>query len=145
MLEDLSPIFCVVFRICPHRGTSFKNPAKTARSRPLGNYSPAAAAPLKRHDHFEGYVSSQGGNADVLQAAKVGHIGLVGEVRADNIQRQARFAPNDYVSPGGCADCEGPLSGGSASRNTLTIKGPAKEDDIRSAVEKAGYTFKGLR
>lgn len=31
----------------------------------------------------------------------------------------------------------------SASRNTLTIKGPAEEDAIRSAVEKAGYTFKG--
>lgn len=31
----------------------------------------------------------------------------------------------------------------SASRKTLTIKGPAGEDAIRSAVEKAGYTFKG--
>lgn len=31
----------------------------------------------------------------------------------------------------------------SASRKTLTIKGPAREDAIRSAVEKAGYTFKG--
>ena len=31
----------------------------------------------------------------------------------------------------------------SASRNTLTVKGPAVEDAIRSAVEKAGYTFKG--
>ena len=31
----------------------------------------------------------------------------------------------------------------SASRNTLTIKGPAAEEAIRSAVEKAGYTFKG--
>ena len=31
----------------------------------------------------------------------------------------------------------------SASRKTLTIKGPAEEDVIRSAVEKAGYTFKG--
>ena len=31
----------------------------------------------------------------------------------------------------------------SASRKTLTIKGPAEEDAIRSAVEKAGYTFKG--
>ena len=31
----------------------------------------------------------------------------------------------------------------SASRKTLTIKGPAAEDAIRSAVEKAGYTFKG--
>ena len=30
----------------------------------------------------------------------------------------------------------------SASRKTLTIKGPAAEDAIRSAVEKAGYTFK---
>lgn len=33
----------------------------------------------------------------------------------------------------------------SASRNTLTIKGHAAEDAIRSAVEKAGYTFKGNR
>ena len=33
----------------------------------------------------------------------------------------------------------------SASRKTLTIKGPASEDAIRSAVEKAGYTFKGSR
>ena len=32
----------------------------------------------------------------------------------------------------------------SASRKTLTIKGPAAEDAIRSAVEKAGYTFKGV-
>ena len=31
----------------------------------------------------------------------------------------------------------------SASRKSLTIKGPAKADDIRAAVEKAGYTFKG--
>ena len=31
----------------------------------------------------------------------------------------------------------------SASRKTLTIKGPAAEDAVRSAVEKAGYTFKG--
>ena len=31
----------------------------------------------------------------------------------------------------------------SASRKTLTIKGPAGEDAIRSAVEKAGYTFRG--
>ena len=31
----------------------------------------------------------------------------------------------------------------SASRKTLTIKGPAAEEAIRSAVEKAGYTFKG--
>ena len=33
----------------------------------------------------------------------------------------------------------------SASRNTLTIKGPAAEDAIKSAVEKAGYTFKGKK
>ncbi len=33
----------------------------------------------------------------------------------------------------------------SASRNTLTIKGPAAEEVIRSAVEKAGYTFKGSK
>lgn len=33
----------------------------------------------------------------------------------------------------------------SASRNTLTIKGHAAEDAIRSAVEKAEYTFKGNR
>jgi hypothetical protein len=33
----------------------------------------------------------------------------------------------------------------SASRKTLTIKGPAEEDVIRSAVEKAGYTFKGRK
>jgi len=33
----------------------------------------------------------------------------------------------------------------SASRNTLTIKGHTAEDAIRSAVEKAGYTFKGNR
>ena len=31
----------------------------------------------------------------------------------------------------------------SASRKTLTIKGPASESDIRAAVEQAGYTFKG--
>ena len=31
----------------------------------------------------------------------------------------------------------------SAGRKTLTIKGPAKAEDIRAAVEKAGYTFKG--
>lgn len=31
----------------------------------------------------------------------------------------------------------------SASANTLTIKGPATEDAIRSAVEGVGYTFKG--
>lgn len=30
----------------------------------------------------------------------------------------------------------------SASRKTLTIKGPAAEADVRTAVEKAGYTFK---
>ena len=33
----------------------------------------------------------------------------------------------------------------SASRNTLSIKGPAAEDAIRAAVEKAGYTFKGKK
>ena len=33
----------------------------------------------------------------------------------------------------------------SASRKTLTIKGPAAEDAIRLAVEKAGYTFKGMK
>ncbi|MBO7374127.1 MAG: heavy-metal-associated domain-containing protein [Oscillospiraceae bacterium] len=33
----------------------------------------------------------------------------------------------------------------SASRNTLTIKGPISEDAIRSAIEKAGYTFKGKK
>ena len=33
----------------------------------------------------------------------------------------------------------------SASRKSLTIKGPAAEDAIRSAVEKAGYTFKGKK
>ena len=31
----------------------------------------------------------------------------------------------------------------SASANTLTIKGPAKEEAIRSAVEGIGYTFRG--
>ena len=31
----------------------------------------------------------------------------------------------------------------SASSKTLTIKGPATEEDIRAAVEKVGYTFKG--
>ena len=31
----------------------------------------------------------------------------------------------------------------SASRKTLTIKGSAAEEAVRSAVEKAGYTFKG--
>lgn len=31
----------------------------------------------------------------------------------------------------------------SASRKTLIIKGKAAEDDIRAAVEKAGFTFKG--
>ena len=33
----------------------------------------------------------------------------------------------------------------SASRNTLTIKGPAAEEALRAAVEKAGYTFKGKK
>ena len=33
----------------------------------------------------------------------------------------------------------------SASRKTLTIKGPADEEVIRTAVEKAGYTFKGKK
>ena len=32
-----------------------------------------------------------------------------------------------------------------ASRKTLTIKGPAAEDALRSAVENAGYTFKGKK
>ena len=32
----------------------------------------------------------------------------------------------------------------SSSRNTLTIKGSAALDAVREAVEKAGYTFKGL-
>jgi len=32
----------------------------------------------------------------------------------------------------------------SATRKTLTIKGPAKEEDIRAAVEKTGYSFKGI-
>ena len=32
-----------------------------------------------------------------------------------------------------------------ASRKTLTIQGPAAEDAIRAAVEKAGYTFKGKK
>lgn len=31
----------------------------------------------------------------------------------------------------------------SASRKTLTIKGPATEEALRAAVEKAGYTFRG--
>jgi len=31
----------------------------------------------------------------------------------------------------------------SAAANKLTIKGPASEADIRAAVEKAGYDFKG--
>ena len=31
----------------------------------------------------------------------------------------------------------------SASANTLTVKGPATEEDIRKAVEGIGYTFKG--
>ena len=31
----------------------------------------------------------------------------------------------------------------SASANTLTVKGPATEEDIRKAVEDIGYTFKG--
>ena len=33
----------------------------------------------------------------------------------------------------------------SASRKTLTIKGPAAEEALRAAVEKAGYTFKGKK
>ena len=33
----------------------------------------------------------------------------------------------------------------SASRKTLTIKGPAAEEVIRAAVEKAGYTFTGKK
>lgn len=33
----------------------------------------------------------------------------------------------------------------SATRNTLTIKGPAAEADIMTAVVKAGYTFKGKK
>ena len=32
-----------------------------------------------------------------------------------------------------------------ASGNKLVIKGPAKEEDLRAAVEKAGYTFKGKK
>ena len=33
----------------------------------------------------------------------------------------------------------------SASRKSLIIKGPAAEDAVRSAVEEAGYTFKGKK
>ena len=33
----------------------------------------------------------------------------------------------------------------SATRNTLTIQGPAPEAAVRAAVEKAGYTFKGKK
>ena len=33
----------------------------------------------------------------------------------------------------------------SATRNTLTIKGPAAEAELMAAVEKAGYTFKGKK
>ena len=33
----------------------------------------------------------------------------------------------------------------SATRNTLTIKGPASEASVRAAVEKAGYSFKGKK
>ena len=33
----------------------------------------------------------------------------------------------------------------SATRKTLTIKGPAAEEEIRAAVEKAGYTYKGKK
>lgn len=33
----------------------------------------------------------------------------------------------------------------SASGNKLVIKGSAKEEDLRAAVEKAGYTFKGKK
>ena len=33
----------------------------------------------------------------------------------------------------------------SASRKSLTIKGPAAEEFVRAAVEKAGYTFKGKK
>ena len=33
----------------------------------------------------------------------------------------------------------------SATRNSLTIKGPAAEADVRATVEKAGYTFKGKK
>ena len=32
-----------------------------------------------------------------------------------------------------------------ASRKTLTVKGPAAEEAVRAAVEKAGYTFKGKK
>ena len=32
-----------------------------------------------------------------------------------------------------------------ASRKTLTVKGNAREEDIKAAVEKAGYTFKGRK
>ena len=32
----------------------------------------------------------------------------------------------------------------SASANTLTVKGSAPEEAIRAAVEKAGFTFKGI-
>ncbi len=31
----------------------------------------------------------------------------------------------------------------SSSANTLTIKGPATEESIRTAIEAIGYTFKG--
>lgn len=33
----------------------------------------------------------------------------------------------------------------SATRNTLTIKGPVAEADIMAAVVKAGYSFKGKK
>ncbi len=33
----------------------------------------------------------------------------------------------------------------SASANALTVKGPAEEESIRAAVEKAGYSFKGKK
>ena len=33
----------------------------------------------------------------------------------------------------------------SASRKTLEVKGTAAEEDIRAAVEKAGFTFKGKK
>ena len=37
------------------------------------------------------------------------------------------------------------LAQASASRKTLTVKGPAAEEALRLAVEEAGYTFKGNR
>ena len=58
---------------------------------------------LKMNDYFKRHIPSHIGDADVLEPAQVGHIGLVGEVGADDIKGQARLPPDDDVRSGRCA------------------------------------------